>query len=179
MVTGQQAFNYFSKEKPKILMLILLVFGVFIGISLLFKGYFWTGIIVAGICGLAAFGIHIERKEYPTDEAIDESFIELQNIRYDEALQKIDFNKSEMIRKPLSIIGVANYDYIKQCEDGLIRYNPIMLEIVVFGKNQLIVNEVTIDLINQAEYKARTNEFFYKDISAVRFMMMSMEKDFL
>ena len=168
MVTPQQALEYFTKEKPSILKAIFIgVVGILFGLSLLIKGHTFWGIAIIVIAILAMYGLKDMLAKYPTDEAIDSSFAQLMDIKRNEAIKKLDLQQDEMVREPLSILGVGKFDYEKEGEDGVTRYNPLILEIVFFGKKQLIVNEVSLDLINQGEYKARTNEFFYQDVSAV------------
>lgn len=167
MVTEKQALEYFTKEKPSVKTLVFGVIGIIAGLGFLFDGSIWIGLIIIGVCAAGIYGYKEMKANFPTDEAIDKSFAELTDIKRQEALKKIDLEQSEMVREPLSIIGVGKYDYSKQGDDEIVRYNPHIVEIVIFGKKQLIVNEVIVDLTNQKEYKARTNEFFYQDVSAV------------
>ena len=167
MVTEKQALEYFTKEKPSVKTLVFCVIGIIAGLGFLFDGSIWIGLIIIGVCAAVIYGYKEMKANFPTDEAIDESFAELTDIRRKEALNKLDLQQSKMVREPLIIIGVGKYDYAKKGDDEFVRYNPHTVEIVIFGKKQLIVNEVIVDLTNQKEYKARTNEFFYQDVSAV------------
>lgn len=103
----------------------------------------------------------------PSDADIDASFNELAQIRIKESLEKLGIEEGDIIREPLTIIGVGNYEHAKEGSDGVWRFNPMVVEVIHFGKNQLLTNTVQLDLLNQKNYVGKTNEFFYKDISAV------------
>lgn len=87
--------------------------------------------------------------------------------RVKESLDKLGLEDSDIIREPLIIMGVGNYTHSKQGSDKVWRFNPMVVEIIHFGKNQLLTNTVKLDLINQNDYSGKTNELFYKNITAV------------
>lgn len=161
MVTENDAGMYFDFPKGKVI--AGCVFAVFVAIGLFSDGH-WIWGIVAIIVVLVLGGLIMS---IPSDADIDASFDELAKKRIKESLEKLGLEESDIIREPLTIIGVGNYDKAKEGSDGVWRFNPMVVEIIHFGKNQLLTNTVQLDLLNQNSYTGKTNEFFYKDISAV------------
>lgn len=173
MVTSEQALKYFTGKKDKI-------FGT-MGISVLV----FAGSIYGSAYGLVTISVIVFAvcwyllSLYPKDEDIDNSFVELKDKNTPLALKRLGIEKEDTIRPPLVIFGVGSYDYSKEGDDNIWRYNPMKVEIIHFGKNQLFVNGVSLDLIDQESYTGNTNEFFYKDISAVSIQDDADEKRFL
>ena len=124
----------------------------------------WILGIIAIVVALVLGGMVMS---IPSDADIDASFDELAKKRIQQSLEKLGLEDGDIIREPLTIIGVGNYDKAKEGSDGVWRFNPMVVEIIHFGKNQLLTNTVQLDLLNQNSYTGKTNEFFYKDISAV------------
>lgn len=161
MVTENDAGMYFDVPKGKVI--AVCVFAVFVAIGLFSDGHWIWGIVAI----IVAIGLGALVAGIPSDVAIDASFDELAKKRIKESLEKLGLEESDIIREPLTIIGVGNYDKAKEGSDGVWRFNPMVVEIIHFGKNQLLTNTVQLDLLNQNSYTGKTNEFFYKDISAV------------
>lgn len=161
MLSAKQVELYFQYSKNGLLGACVIV--AIIGIALLvFVNW------IAGIAGiLIAVGIGYFRTMIPDDAEIDEFFDKLATFWTQKSLEKLGIEESDIIRPPLSLIGVESYDKSKKCDDGIWRYNPMVVEIIHFGKNQLLTNSVQLDLLNPKDYVGKTNEFFYKDISSV------------
>lgn len=161
MLSAKQVELYFQYSKKGLLVACVIV--AIIGIALLiFVNW------IAGIVGiLIAVGIGYFRTMIPDDAEIDEFFARLATFWTQKSLEKLGIEESDIIRPPLSLIGVESYDKSKKCDDGIWRYNPMVVEIIHFGKNQLLTNSVQLDLLNPKDYVGKTNEFFYKDISSV------------
>lgn len=160
MVSEFEAEMYFwSKGK--------LIGGCVVAAILAISG-FSNGMWIFGIIALiVAIGLGILIITIPSDSEIDDSFKELAQKRVKESLDKLGLEDSDIIREPLIVTGVGNYTHSKQGSDEVWRFNPMVVEIIHFGKNQLLTNTVKLDLIHQNEYSGKTNEFFYKDITAV------------
>lgn len=107
------------------------------------------------------------KEEFPTDKQIDDSFAELAKQRIQQSLDNLGIKQEDTIREPLTIIGVGSYTHSIEGEDKLHRFNPMVVEIIHFGKDKLLTNTIALDLLHQNDYVGKTNEFFYKDISAV------------
>lgn len=179
MITEERAETYFTKEKPKI---IWIVGSIFVGVAVLYsltEGWSIWKLIIGGIFILIGIIMIKMRNEYPSDAEIDTSFIELKDIKAGLSLDKLGISKEDIVREPLKVLGVYKYQYEKVGGDGLTRYNPVQVEIMHFGKNQLFVNTADVDLINQNTYVGKTNEFFYKDISAVSIQDNDNKKRFV
>lgn len=161
MVDKFEAEMYFGWSKSK------LIGGCVVAVILAISG-FSSGSWIFGIIALiVAIGLGILIIIIPSDSEIDDSFKELAQKRVKESLDKLGLEDSDIIREPLIITGVGNYTHSKQGSDEVWRFNPMVVEIIHFGKNQLLTNTVQLDLINQDNYSGKTNEFFYKDITAV------------
>lgn len=161
MITEDSAKMYFEWSKGKII-------GGAIFAVILAVGFFSNGNWILGIIAIiVVIGLICALIAIPSDEDIDASFDELAEIRVKESLDKLGLEEGDTIREPLTIIGVGNYEYEKEGSDGWWRFNPMVVEVIHFGKNQLLTNTVQLDLLNQKSYVGKTNEFFYKDISAV------------
>ena len=167
MITQERAETYFAKEKPEILWAVGSILAGVVILYLLTESWNTWKLIVGGIFIFVGIILIKMRNEYPSDAEIDASFIKLKDIKAGLSLDKLGISKEDIVREPLKVLGVYNYQYEKVGDDGLTRYNPMQVEIMHFGKNQLFVNTVDVDLINQNAYVGKTNEFFYKDISAV------------
>lgn len=179
MITEERAETYFTKGKPKI---IWIVGSIFVGVAVLYsltEGWNIWKLIIGGIFILIGIIMIKMRNEYPSDAEIDTSFIELKDIKAGLSLDKLGISKEDIVREPLKVLGVYKYQYEKVGDDGLTRYNPVQVEIMHFGKNQLFVNTADVDLINQNTYVGKTNEFFYKDISAVSIQDNDNKKRFV
>ena len=161
MVTEDGAKMYFDWSKGKLIagcvVAVLFAIGSFV------EGHWILGIIAI----VVAFSLGAMVSQIPSDADIDASFNELAKKRIQQSLEKLGLEEGDIIREPLTIIGVGNYDKAKEGSDGVWRFNPMVVEIIHFGKNQLLTNTVQLDLLNQNSYTGKTNEFFYKDISAV------------
>ena len=161
MVTDFEAEMYFANIGGKLFGAG--VVALLVAIGLFSDGRWGWGIIaVLVIIGLVVFACMI-----PSDADIDASFNELAQKRIQQSLEKLGLEEGDIIREPLTIIGVGNYDKAKEGSDGVWRFNPMVVEIIHFGKNQLLTNTVQLDLLHPRTYTGKTNEFFYKDISAV------------
>lgn len=159
MVDKFEAEMYFGWSKSK------LIGGCVVAVILAISG-FSSGSWIFGIIALiVAIGLGILIIIIPSDSEIDDSFKELAQKRVKESLDKLGLEDSDI--EPLIITGVGNYTHSKQGRDNIWRFNPMVVEIIHFGKNQLLTNTVQLDLINQDNYSGKTNEFFYKDITAV------------
>lgn len=161
MVTEDNAKMYFEWSKGKIIGGA--IFAVILAIGWFGNGNWILGIIavIAVICLIGVLMM------IPTDADIDASFDKLAQKRIKESLDKLGLEEGDIIREPLTIIGVGSYTHAKEGSDNLWRFNPMVVEVIHFGKNQLLTNTVQLDLLNQKNYVGKTNEFFYKDISAV------------
>jgi|GEM_PF-6821864 len=179
MVTQERAKTYFTEKKTNILWVV----GAFVmGALFLFSlkdEWSWWMLIIGCIFILVGFGLKLMRNDYPNDAEIDTSFIELKEAKADLSLEKLGISKEDIVREPLKVLGVYQYQYEKVGDDGLTRYNPMQVEVMHFGKNQLFVNTIDVDLINQNAYVGKTNEFFYKDISAVSIQDSNNTKRFV
>lgn len=161
MVSESKAEMYFKWNKSK------LIGGCVLAVILAISG-FSNGMWIFGIIALiVAVVLGVIINKFPSDSKIDASFKELEQKRVKESLDKLDIEDSDIVREPLIIMGVGNYTHSKQGSDKIWRFNPMVVEIIHFGKNQLFINTVELDLINQSKYLGKTNEFFYKDITAV------------
>lgn len=161
MITEYRAKMYFKWNKGKLVGGA--VFAVILAIAFL-DNKSWTLGIIAVIITFVLIGMVIMT---PFDDDIDASFSKLAQIHIKESLDRLGINESDIVREPLTIIGVANYKQAKNGRDKLWRFNPMIVEVIHFGKNQLLTNTVQLDLLNQKNYIGKTNEFFYKDISTV------------
>lgn len=161
MVDKFEAEMYFGWSKSK------LIGGCVVAVILAISGFSGGSWIFGIIALIVAVGLGILIIVIPSDSEIDASFKELAQKRVKESLDKLGLEDSDIIREPLIITGVSNYTHSKQGSDDVWRFNPMVVEIIHFGKNQLLTNTVKLDLINQNDYSGKTNEFFYKDISAV------------
>lgn len=164
MVDKFEAEMYFKWGKIKDALFFATFALVFLAVIAFWNNNWAYGIIVLIIIGVLEI---IEKKLFPSDSEIDDSFKELAQKRVKESLDKLGLEDSDIIREPLIITGVGNYTHSKQGSDEVWRFNPMVVEIIHFGKNQLLTNTVQLDLINQDNYSGKTNEFFYKDITAV------------
>ncbi|MCH5323550.1 MAG: hypothetical protein J1E31_08305 [Helicobacter sp.] len=167
MITQERAKTYFTEKKPGIIGAILMFLATALMLYSLTNGWNIWKLVAACVFILVGIGLIKMRNRYPSDAEIDASFIELKDIKAGLSLDKLGISKEDIVREPLKVLGVYNYQYEKVGDDGLMRYNPVQVEIMHFGKNQLFVNTADVDLINQDAYVGKTNEFFYKDISAV------------
>lgn len=161
MVTEDDAKMYFEWSKSKLVGGCVVAGGIAIG---LFSDGHWIWGIIATVVALGLIGMIMA---IPSDADIDASFNELAQKRIKESLDKLGLEEGDIIREPLTIIGVGDYTHSKEGGDNLWRFNPMVVEIIHFGKNQLLTNTVQLDLLNRKNYVGKTNEFFYKDISAV------------
>lgn len=161
MVTEDSAKMYFEWSKSKLVGGCVVAGGIAIG---LFSDGHWIWGIIAIIVALGLIGMIMA---IPSDADIDASFDKLAQKRIKESLDKLGLEEGDIIREPLTIIGVGSYTHAKEGSDNLWRFNPMVVEVIHFGKNQLLTNTVQLDLLNQKNYVGKTNEFFYKDISAV------------
>lgn len=161
MVTEDSAKMYFEWSKSKLVGGCVVAGGIAIG---LFSDGHWILGIIAIIVALGLIGMIMA---IPSDADIDASFDKLAQKRIKESLDKLGLEEGDIIREPLTIIGVGDYTHAKEGSDNLWRFNPMVVEVIHFGKNQLLTNTVQLDLLNQKNYVGKTNEFFYKDISAV------------
>lgn len=161
MVTEDDAKMYFEWSKGKIIGGCVVAGGIAIG---LFSDGHWIWGIIAIVVALGLIGMIMA---IPSDADIDASFDKLAQKRIKESLDKLGLEEGDIIREPLTIIGVGDYTHAKEGGDNLWRFNPMVVEVIHFGKNQLLTNTVQLDLLNQKNYVGKTNEFFYKDISAV------------
>ncbi len=161
MLSAKQVELYFQYSKKGLLAACVIV--AIIGIALLVYVNWIAGIV--GI--LIAVGIGYFRTMIPEDAEIDAFFDKLATFWAQKSLEKLGIEESDIIRQPLILIGVESYKLSKEGDDGVWRYNPMVVEIIHFGKNQLLTNSVRLDLLNPKEYIGKTNEFFYKDISSV------------
>lgn len=157
MVDEFLAEMYFKWSKGK------LIGGCVVAVILAISG-FSNGSWIFGIIALVvAIGLGILIIVIPSDSEIDDSFKELAQKRVKESLDKLGLEDSE----PLIITGVGNFTHSIEGRGNIWRFNPMVVEIIHFGENQLLTNTVKLDLIHQNEYSGKTNEFFYKDITAV------------
>lgn len=161
MVTEDDAKMYFEWSKSKLVGGCVVAGGIAIG---LFSDGHWIWGIIAIVVALGLIGMIMA---IPSDADIDASFDKLAQKRIKESLDKLGLEEGDIIREPLTIIGVGDYTHSKEGGDNLWRFNPMVVEVIHFGKNQLLTNTVQLDLLNQKSYVGKTNEFFYKDISAV------------
>lgn len=162
MVTQERAKTYFTEKKTNILWVVgAFVMGALFLFSLKDEWSWWI-LIIGCIFILVGFGLKLMRNDYPNDAEIDTSFIELKEAKADLSLEKLGISKEDIVREPLKVLGVYQYQYEKVGDDGLTRYNPMQVEVMHFGKNQLFVNTIDVDLINQNAYVGKTNEFFTK-----------------
>lgn len=161
MVTEDDAKMYFEWSKGKLVGGCVVAGGIAIG---LFSDGHWIWGIIAIVVALDLIGMIMA---IPSDADIDASFDKLAQKRIKESLDKLGLEEGDIIREPLTIIGVGDYTHAKEGGDNLWRFNPMVVEIIHFGKNQLLTNTVQLDLLNRKNYVGKTNEFFYKDISAV------------
>lgn len=161
MLTEDSAKMYFEWNKSKLVGGCVVAGGIAIG---LFSDGHWVWGIIAIVVALGLIGMIMA---IPSDADIDASFNKLAQKRIKESLDKLGLEEGDIIREPLTIIGVGDYTHAKEGSDNLWRFNPMVVEVIHFGKNQLLTNTVQLDLLNQKNYVGKTNEFFYKDISAV------------
>ncbi len=106
---------------------------------------------------------------FPSDADIDRSFIELKDEKAKDSLDRLGIEKQDIIREPFIVMGadVERFEDSVEGEDKVMRYNPMVAAVIHFGKNQIFVNEISLNLIEPNGYVGKTNEFFYKDISSV------------
>ena len=161
MLSAKQVNLYFTSNKMGLL--LSCIFFAVVGIVLLVSVNWIAGLISIGIAIVSGY----IRTMVPSDAEIDAFFNKLADFRVKQSLEKLGIEESDIVRQPLSIIGVGDYELSKEGDDGVWRYNPMKVEIIHFGKNQLLTNSVQLDLLNPKEYVGKTNEFFYKDISSV------------
>lgn len=160
MVSESKAEMYFKRGKIKDALLFATIAVAFLGAIAFWNGNWKYGIIALIVVGVLEI---IEKKLFPSDSEIDDSFKELAQKRVKESLDKLGLEDSE----PLIITGVGNFTHSIEGRGNIWRFNPMVVEIIHFGENQLLTNTVKLDLIHQNEYSGKTNEFFYKDITAV------------
>ncbi|MGX3045374.1 hypothetical protein [Helicobacter sp. T3_23-1056] len=168
MVTPMQAEMYFRgfiKGWRK---------GEFIGAGvisgLIMIACFWNGSWGWGFIFLIACAvIYYIVSLFPSDADIDRSFIELKDEKAKGSLDRLGIEKQDIIREPFIVMGadVERFEDSVLGEDKVMRYNPMVAAVIHFGKNQIFVNEISLNLIEPNGYVGKTNEFFYKDISSV------------
>lgn len=171
MVTEYKAKMYFKWNKGKLTGGVM--FAILLAIAFL-DNKSWTLAIIAVIVAFVLIAMVIM---IPFDADIDASFSKLAQMHTKESLDRLGINESDIVREPLTIIGVGNYKQAKKGRDKLWRFNPMVVEVIHFGKNQLLTNTVQLDLLNQKNYIGKTNEFFYKDISTVSIEDVDIKDD--
>lgn len=176
MITEDRARQYFEGDKSK---LFGYVVGAIIVAAVAFYQMSMWGFIIGGIAVVAMFIIWGMIKNFPKDSEIDQSFMELKDMRVGESLNRLGITSSDIVREPLVVLGIINAQQKKQGDDKIWRFNPIEAEIIHFGNNQLFINGVELNLLAQSKYVGKTNEFFYKDISAVSIQDEADEKRFI
>lgn len=154
--------EYFKKpedwfDKLMELPFVALIF-IIIGGAICYSGNWW-GLIAVGLGAVT----EINKRMRSSDSGIDGYFADL-------AEQKLQENmgKSQVVdSKPLHFIGIDSWNQSKRGKDGIMRFNPMVLVIFRFGKDKLVIDEVQLDAMNPKEYRAKSNEFAYKDIGEI------------
>lgn len=150
-------------EKFPVLALVLIILGVF-------TLTFYIGVIIIAI------GIYLWYKWFkskPTDtqydEWVKEDLASLNKI----ALQKLGVDESSLVRDGVSITGINFWDVAtsmikyKKGKDSKVRYTPIAVDVINFGKDQLMIYECILDILTGNKSNEKTEEFFYKDVVSV------------
>lgn len=136
---------------------------IIIGGALLYSGNFWWG-IAALLWG--AIG-EIGKRMRSSESGVDGYFADLAEQKLQENMGKSQVVDSSDKAKPLYFIGIDSWNQSKKGKDGIIRFNPMVLGIFRFGKDKLVIDEVQLDAMNPKEYRAKSNEFAYKDIGEI------------
>lgn len=162
-MVGSEYFKKSDNIFDKIFMLPFIPILAFV-ISLI--AFFNNSYIVSIIAFLVALGAEFTQKIMSADSSVDAFFADLAEKRLQDSLKKSQDTDSST-EKPLHFIGIDDFQQSKKGKDGIIRYNPMTLLIVRFGKDRLLLNEVRLDALNPNEYSAKTSEFLYKDIGEI------------
>lgn len=136
---------------------------IIIGGALLYSGNFWWG-IAALLWG--AIG-EIGKRMRSSESGVDGYFADLAANKLQENVEKSQYANLDAKAKPLHFIGIDSWNQSKKGKDGIMRFNPMVLLIFRFGKDKLIIDEVQLDAMNPSEYRAKSNEFAYKDIGEI------------
>lgn len=131
---------------------------IIIGGAICYSGNWW-GLIAVGVGAIA----EINKRMRSSESGVDGYFADL-------AEQKLQENmgKSQVVdSKLLYFIGIDSWNQSKKGKDGIMRFNPMVLVIFRFGKDKLVIDEVQLDAMNPNEYRAKSNEFAYKDIGEI------------
>ncbi len=150
-------------EKYPILGIVLIILGlvtiaIYVGIAFIAGGIFlWYKWI----------------KNKPTDQQYDEWVKEDLSKLHQIALQKLGVDESTLVRDVVYITGINFWDVpsglikYKKGKDSKLRYNPIVVDVINFGKDQILIYECIIDMLTGNRLNESTEEFFYKDIVSV------------
>lgn len=162
------AMVYFDAESKKPSYLLKSLCGFFAILSLAVSSIaFFNGSWIIGLVALfIAFCAGFYNIVILTDFGADAFFADLAEKRLQDSLKKSQDTDSST-EKPLHFIGIDDFQQSKKGKDGIIRYNPMTLLIVRFGKDRLLLDEVRLDALNPNEYSAKTSEFLYKDIGEI------------
>ena len=172
-INREQIARYF-KPFPKWTTPFLLIGMALLVIPMGIKGVSWiVPVIGLGLLGIGGLGIYLFFTGRPSDMEMDDWFREELRIVNIEALRKLGMDASDAVAEPVSVWGprIENTAGISLQvavgKDGNLRYNPVDLNILNFGQNQLCSYQCAYDRFTGKRLQETTDEYFYKDVVSV------------
>mgnify|MGYP007047662065 CR=1 FL=1 len=155
---------------------VLLIIGgwaLLIGIIVCIGDVFW-GVIIGGF-GLALLVKGFKDKAACSDADIDKAWRDIAVAREDEAYKIANLEKEDTIRPaewfyafPNDVAQDREYKY-KEGKDKRYRRNYQRLVYMIYGRDQLVIWDETINLETKWDSSDQVQEFFWNDVSAVKF----------
>ena len=138
--------------------------------------YFWVPTILGVLCIVRIVKMI---KNCPNDSDIDSAWILAAESRIDEAMLKSHLEEEDLalpegesldyfFGQPQGFQEKLPYRY-KIGEDGMLRWNYLQLVFIIYGKKTLSQFDEPFCLENQWDGLDRTEEYYWKDISGVKF----------
>jgi hypothetical protein len=160
-IQKRNSISAYFEPVPWMWIVLLSVLGI---ISI--TTYIYIGILLIGI----AIWLYISTTKKPTDKQIDQFIAEdILSLKYS-SLKKMGVDGSQLARESMDLkswrlweTGGAQVKF-KKGKDGVIRYTPIDVIWLHFGKDQLMVYRCALDILKGTPLSVSTDEYFYKDI---------------
>lgn len=182
----RKAITKYFTSKPMAAIILLAIGGLFLLSGMASKeggaGLIVFGVLLAGAGGgLLWMYIKGQVADSQIDAWLAEDLARLQN----NALAKTGVAASQLIREQAYITGPNLWDRFpgvknahRKGKDRVIRYTPVSVCIVNFGKDHMFIYRCVLNFMTGAVMGERTDEYFYKDVVSVATSQIKYEFTF-